>query len=101
MVTMNAEADEVAAGRYDIIECDPPRLLSIELNDENVHWRLRIELTEANGVTTIAFVQTDIEPDVVGDLAAGWRWYLDRLGASINGTALPTLDDFETTYLDT
>lgn len=101
MVTMNAEADEVAAGRYDITECDPPHFLSIELNDENFHWRLRIELTETNGLTTLTFIQTDIDPNTAGDIAAGWRWYLDRLGASIDGTTPPTLDDFESTYLDT
>lgn len=101
MVTMNAEADEVAPARYDIVECDPPHLLLIDLKDENFHWRLRIELTEADGLTTLTFVQTDIDPDAVGDIAAGWRWYLDRLGASIDGATPPTLNDFESTYLDT
>lgn len=55
---------------------------------------------DAGFVMVTMFVQTDIDPAAVGDIAAGWRWYLDRLGASIVGATPPTLDDFETTYLD-
>ena len=99
MVTMNAEAEEVAPARYDIIECDAPRRLSLAFGDAGVRWSLDIELSESDGATSLIFVQQDIEPDMATDMGAGWGWYLDRLGAGIDGTTPPTLDDFESIYL--
>ena len=99
MVTMNAEAEEVAPARYDIIECDAPRRLSLAFGDAGVRWSLDIELSESDGATSLIFVQQDIDPDMATDMGAGWGWYLDRLGAGIDGTTPPTLDDFESIYL--
>ncbi|MGB3029909.1 MAG: SRPBCC domain-containing protein [Candidatus Microthrix parvicella] len=99
MVTMNAEAEEVAPARYDITECDAPRRLSLTVGEADVRWRLDIELNGSDGATTLTFVQQDIDPDLATDMGAGWGWYLDRLGAGIDGTTPPTLDDFESTYL--
>lgn len=99
MVSMNAEAEPASPVRYDIEECEPPRLLTVRAVDDYGHWRLTAELTESDSSTTFELRQTDIDPQTLADTGPGWEWYLDRLVAATTGDRLPTLDDFETTYV--
>ena len=100
MVTMNSEADAVAPVRYDITECVPPQLLSVVIGgDDDMGWALTVELTEYDGITTLTFVQRNVDRDALGNLRPGWEWYFDRLAASLDGTTMPSLDEFESTYL--
>jgi uncharacterized protein YndB with AHSA1/START domain len=98
MVTMNAEAEPVAPLAYTITTCEPPRRLAIEAADSFGRWQLSAELREAAGTTTLVFRQHDLDPTVVADVGPGWDWYLDRLAATIDGTTVPSLADFEATY---
>lgn len=74
--------------------CDPPRRLLVSTVDEHASWRLEVRLTEADGVTTLEFVH-HLEDDVpVGEVGAGWEYYLDRLVASRDGSPMPDFDDY-------
>lgn len=98
MLRMNAEPGDVPPTRYDITECRPPHVLAVDAVDDYGHWKLRVELSEDDGVTTLVLRQHDVDLDVVHDIGPGWEWYLDRLGAIVRGATAPTLADFELTY---
>ncbi len=99
MVTMNAEAEPVAASRYDIHECEPPHVLAVSAVDDAGAWHLRAELSESQGHTTLVFRHEHIDPEHVASIGVGWEWYLDRLTAAVVGDIPPSLEDFETQYL--
>ena len=44
-------------------------------------WRLRFELSESDGVTTLVFAQALVAD--VGSVGPGWEYYLDRLDAAL------------------
>jgi uncharacterized protein YndB with AHSA1/START domain len=100
MVTMNAEAEPGSPMRYDIDACEPPRLLSVSARSEYGTWKLTLALSQHDDTTTLVFRHHDVDRGAAGEIGAGWEWYLDRLAASIAGTAPPTLADFDG-YLET
>jgi uncharacterized protein YndB with AHSA1/START domain len=95
MFTMNAEPGEIPPVRYDIHDCEPPRLLRISATDDAGHWVLAAELAEDDAVTTLTFRQEEIDPAAAHETGPGWEWYLDRLVASTTGEPPPGLDDFD------
>ena len=99
MVTMNAEAESVPAARYDIRQCDPPRVLAVSAIDDAGAWHLRCELSESEGITKLVLRHERIDPEQVASAGVGWEWYLDRLTAVVVGDTPPSLDDFDTRYL--
>lgn len=74
--------------------CEPPRHLAVTLTDESGGWRLELRLTEHEGITTLRFTQQLDSVDGVGDIGPGWEFYLDRLVAARDGSALPDFDDY-------
>ncbi|MET0908130.1 MAG: SRPBCC family protein [Ilumatobacteraceae bacterium] len=98
-VTMNAEAEPVPASRYDIRECEPPRVLAVSAIDDAGTWHLRAELSESDGITTLVFRHEWIDPEHLASAGVGWEWYLDRLAAAVVGETPPSLEDFDTRYL--
>lgn len=98
MVTMNAEAEPGNPTRYEIAECDRPRRLAVAAVDAMGSWRLAIQLANAGGGTGVTLRHFDPPAEMLGDMAAGWEWYLDRLTAAVEGTPLPDLAAFETEY---
>ena len=99
MVSMNAEAEPVPPARFDIVVCEPPHRLTVESRDVHGTWRITVELSEADGATTLLFRQDDLDPSSAHEIGPGWEWYLDRLVAVHEGRRPPDLEDFETTYL--
>lgn len=99
MVTMTGEGYEVPPSRFDIVACEPPRLLAVNSIDDSGSWRLRAELSEADGVTTLVFAQEQIDLGMLADVGPGWEWYLDRLVAVTVGNEPPTLEAFEADYV--
>ncbi|MGY1745812.1 SRPBCC family protein [Blastococcus sp. SYSU D00695] len=86
--TMTGE-DGAPTSRLRIEECRPPHRLVLQWLDQ-MGWRVEVDLAEAAGTTTLTFTQVLAADDPgVGDIAAGWHWYLDRLGAVLAGTAVP------------
>jgi uncharacterized protein YndB with AHSA1/START domain len=99
MVTMNAEAEPVPASRYDIRQCEPPRVLAVSAIDDAGTWHLRAELSESEGITKLVLRHERVDPEQVASAGVGWEWYLDRLAAVVVGETPPSLDDFDTRYL--
>ncbi|MEJ2862879.1 SRPBCC domain-containing protein [Actinomycetospora flava] len=92
--TLTGEVD--AGGEVDeptdvlILACDPPRHLVVEFpapDEQSWHLDLTVEAHEKGAV--LVFAQRLVEGVTPADIDAGWRWYLDRLGASLAGTPMP------------
>jgi uncharacterized protein YndB with AHSA1/START domain len=91
--TMTQE-DQSVGERMTIVECDPPRRLVVEWLSEE-RWRVQLDLEAEGGRTVLLFSQSFASGTDVGDLALGWHWYLDKLGAEVVGAPQPVgWDDF-------
>ena len=97
MFRMGFEGDEASAHPMDIRECDPPRQLKVTSRVGPYVWYLDVELSEADGVTTLAFSQPDVDHDDSLSVGPGWEYYLDRLVAVESGGDLAGID-FERDY---
>jgi hypothetical protein len=60
-------------------------------------WHLDADLSERDGVTTLAFSQPEVDHDDVLSVGPGWEFYFDRLVAAETG-ADPDIIDFERDY---
>lgn len=78
-----------------IHRCDPPRHLDVESFQGGSSWRMRVELTDHDGVTRLVFRQA-VDPADEGatSYGPGWEYYLDRLGAVLAGTEFAAWDDY-------
>ena len=74
-----------------IHECAAPHRLVVEVPDEpgRSSWLIEVTLAGTGGGTELTFVQRLVEGLDQADVAAGWNWYLDRLGASLHGAPMP------------
>ena len=100
--TLTGEADaggEVAPPvTVPIVECAPPRRLVVDIPDTNGGaWRIAVTLSDESGSTVLRFEQHLVEGFDAADVAAGWRWYLDRLGAALQGEPMPEWADYQPT----
>ena len=97
---MTAEGDDVPAEEMDVLACEPPHRFAVRSREpqpfsedgsgDTALWEMELELTEADGVTSLRFVQV-LAPGATGiEMAAnvgpGWEYYLDRLVAAVTGT---------------
>lgn len=83
-----------------IHQCEAPRLLDVESFQGEASWRMRVDLSEADGVTTLAFRQAvDIAEDIAS-YGVGWEYYLDRLVAVHEGTPFASWDAYYPSQLD-
>ena len=78
----------------ELVECDAPRRVAVVLPSEDGPWPLSVELSEADGVTTLVFVHRMAEPYDATSIGPGWQYYLDRLEATVRGRAMPEGDDW-------
>jgi uncharacterized protein YndB with AHSA1/START domain len=87
---MTQEEGEHAGSPTRIVECDPPRRLVVEwVQEGSENWRVDIDLWAEDGRTVLRFVQFFPAGADVTDMALGWHWYLDKLGAEIDGGPQP------------
>ncbi len=84
--------------QMEIRECRPPERLSVTSHVGEQQWQLDVDLSERDGVTTLAFSQPGVDLDDVLSVGPGWEYYLDRLVAAESGGDLPALADFERDY---
>lgn len=94
--TVELASDE-GGGEYkpvEIVECRPPRRVAIVLQTPYGPWPISITLSESDGVTTLVFVHRLAEPYDATSIGPGWHYYLDRLGATISGGAMPEPGDW-------
>jgi hypothetical protein len=96
---MTAEGEDVPEEVYVVEECAPPRRFTVhsreaapfsdDASGPRVVWRLTLELSEREGVTTLLFLQDapdgPLGADVVASVGPGWDYYLDRLAAALRG----------------
>jgi uncharacterized protein YndB with AHSA1/START domain len=81
----------------EIHECDPPRRLAVTTHAGPMTWRLELDLSERDGVTTLVFTQPGIDPGEAESVGPGWEYYLDRLVAVETGGDTADVD-FERDY---
>ena len=87
---MTAESEDPPAEEYRIEVCEPPHRFAGTTAVGDDQWRLRFELSEQGGVTTLLFAQAIV--DDLGDVGPGCEYYLDRLDAALadgDVTAVP------------
>ena len=94
---MTFEGQEPPGDEMEIRECAPPRRLAVTSQVGEQRWYLDVDLTEADGVTTLAFSQPDVDPEDALSVGPGWEFYLDRLVAAETGGDLAAID-FERDY---
>ncbi|MGY6653117.1 SRPBCC family protein [Amycolatopsis sp. TRM77291] len=95
MLSMTAEEGS-EPGPAVIHECDPPKRLVMDLhNTGEPTWRVELTLTPRGEGTVLDFVHRMPKPDWdTSDIAKGWHFYLDRLGASLAGEPVPEWDGY-------
>lgn len=78
-----------------IHECEPPRRLVVEIPDVGgAAWLVAVTLRHDDGRTVLLFEQHVVEGVDPADVAAGWNWYLDRLGAALREEPMPDWADY-------
>ncbi len=96
---MTAEGDDVPEEVYLVEVCEPPHRFVLRSRDAapfsedasgpKVAWQLGLELSEADGVTTLTFTQVvpdgPVGPDMAASVGPGWDYYLDRLVTAFAG----------------
>lgn len=81
----------------EILECRPPHVLMALAGAGEHRWHVDLSLTEQDGVTTLVFVQPDVDPAAAESMGPGWEYYLDRLAAAETGQDVAAVD-FERDY---
>ncbi|GAA3526624.1 ATPase [Aeromicrobium flavum] len=91
---MNAEGEDVQAEPFTIHRCEPPHVLAVSSRaaDGEPAFELLLELTEADGTTTLTFSQPMSDPELAADVGPGWEYYLDRLMAAEAGDDVAAID---------
>lgn len=89
---MTAEGEDVAESPYEIRACVPPHRLELHAANEYGVWDLTLELSEADGATTLAFGQVVHDRAAFESIGPGWDYYLDRLVAAETGADVAAVD---------
>lgn len=103
---MTAEGEDVPAEEMDVLACEPPRRFAVRGREpqpfsadgsgEKAYWHMELELSEADGTTSVRFVQLlapgDLGVEMVTSVGPGWEYYLDRLVATFTGEAVETVE---------
>jgi uncharacterized protein YndB with AHSA1/START domain len=88
------EGDDAPPEWMRIDACDPPRHLAVTSEmpndgatgaDPGGTWQMRLDLAEADGVTTLTFSQSLPVPELADSVGPGWEYYLDRLVVAEDG----------------
>ncbi|SDN02293.1 SRPBCC family protein [Allokutzneria albata] len=74
--------------------CSPPRQLAVSMKDEAGNWRLELDLSEQDGVTTLRLTHHLDSDEGVGEVGPGWEYYLDMLVAAREGSSQPDFTEY-------
>jgi uncharacterized protein YndB with AHSA1/START domain len=91
------EGEEHAGESMEIRVCEPPHRLHLTSRVGDEVWLLELDLTYADGVTELTFIQPGVTQEQVGSVGPGWDYYLDRL-VDVETGADPAQRDFERDY---
>jgi uncharacterized protein YndB with AHSA1/START domain len=91
------EGEDHAGEDMEIRVCEPPRRLHLTSRVGEEVWLLELDLTHADGVTTLTFSQPRITEEQVAGVGPGRDYYLDRL-VDVDTGADPALRDFDRDY---
>ncbi|MGC4190691.1 MAG: SRPBCC family protein [Thermomicrobiales bacterium] len=80
--------------KISIHECEPPTRLLVESKQGEGSWLMSATLSEADGITTLVFTQALADPATAENTGPGWEYYLDRLGAVLDGTPFKDWDEY-------
>ena len=103
---MSAEGDDAPAEEMDVLACEPPRRFAVRGQEpqpfsedgagEKAYWEMELELSEADGTTSLRFVQVlapgDLGVEMVSSVGPGWDYYLDRLVAFVDDEDVDGVD---------
>jgi uncharacterized protein YndB with AHSA1/START domain len=92
---MTAEGDDVADETIWVDECVPPRrvvMRSAQPVEPEKLWAWEIDLTEADGTTTLTFAQGVTDVELAESVGPGWDYYLDRMVLVEAGGDLAVVD---------
>ncbi len=95
-VSFTMSAEEGATPEEVLIhECDAPRHLDVESFQGGTSWRMKLDLSESDGVTRLRFSQSvSLSDEGASSYGPGWEYYLDRLVATHEGTTFASWDDY-------
>lgn len=103
---MTAEGEDVPAEEMEVLACVPPhrfavrgtepQTFSADGSGDKAYWEMELELSEADGITSLRFVQV-LAPGAVGiemvaSVGPGWDYYLDRLVAAVSHGDVEAVD---------
>jgi hypothetical protein len=92
---VDAGGEVAAPVTVTVLECRPPRHLVVDVPErDGGTWRIAVTLDDASGRTVLRFAQRLVPGMEPADVEAGWRWYLDRLGATLHGEPMPDWADY-------
>lgn len=80
-----------------ILACDPPHRLVVDMPEGGEGapaWRIELTVEADGDGAVLVFAQSLPDGHRRPDVEAGWRWYLDRLTASLRGGPMPAWDDY-------
>ena len=91
------EGEGHEAETMEIRVCEPPHRLHLTSRAGEETWLLELELSHADGVTTLTFRQPGVTREQAAGVGPGWDYYLDRLVDVEHGED-PARRDFERDY---
>lgn len=86
-----------AAETMHIRVCEPPQRLHVTSHVGDEVWLLDVDLTHADGITTLTLTQLGVTAEQSSGVGPGWDYYLDRL-VDVETGVDPALRDFERDY---
>ncbi len=92
---MTAEHEDAPEETIVIDECrEPSRLVmrSARPDDHAQLWTWQLDLSEADGLTTLTFAQEVINVPLAESVGPGWDYYLDRMVAAETGGDIASID---------
>jgi uncharacterized protein YndB with AHSA1/START domain len=76
-------------------ECAPPHRLVVEVPSNGTgSWWIAVDIAPDGDGAALTFTQRLVDGITAEEVTAGWRWYLDRLGAALEGGPKPAWSDY-------
>lgn len=79
-----AEGEDALSEEVEILDCQAPQRLAVITSTGGQRWRLRLDLSHADGITRLVFAMLIEDDETIGEVGPGWEYYLDRLAAALD-----------------